>query len=144
MRRVILDLGRATTRLAYFLALIHQLADFLAVMKKMRLIGGVIFSACPEREAEKWIIPLPNVITLIEHITDRQVPILIDVIDKMIHVVWTRLIRMDLRDFHLAGEECRVAAHQFIPHLDREVHRAGVSDAFVFRNAVAAAALRLP
>src|ERR1700687_899993 len=105
MGRIILDLGRATAGLADFLALIHQFADLLAAMKKMRLIGGVIFSARPEREAERWIIPTPNVIALIEHVADRQVPILIDVIDKVVHVVWARLVGMDLRDLHFAGEE---------------------------------------
>src|SRR3979409_591757 len=111
MGGIILDLGRATAGLAYFLAFVHQLADFLAVMKKMRLKGGVIFSARPEREAERWIIPTANVIAIIEHVTDRQIPILIDVIDKMIHVVWARLVGMNLRDFHLAGEERHIAAH---------------------------------
>src|ERR1700730_602447 len=111
MGGIVLDLGRATSGLTNFLSLIHQLADFLAVMKKMRLIGGVIFSACPEREAERRIVPTANVIAIIEHVTDRQIPILIDVIDKMIYVIWTRLVGMNLRDLHLPGEECHVAAH---------------------------------
>src|SRR5207253_4850938 len=44
----------------------------------------------------------------------------------------------------LAREERHVAAGQLVPHLDREIDRPGVGDAFVFRNAVTAAALGFP
>src|SRR6266403_337518 len=144
MRWIIFDFSGATTWLSNLLALINQFADFFAAVKEVWLIRRVIFAARPKRETERRFIPSGDVVLLIKHIADRQVPILIDVVDKVVYVVRAGLVGMDLRDFHLAGEKCHVAAHQFIPHLDRAVDRAGVGNAFVFRNAVAAAAFRLP
>src|SRR5437588_130175 len=48
---------------------------------------------------------------------------------------------MHLRDLEFAGKERRVAAHQFISHLDREIDRSGVGGSFVFAERIASAAI---
>src|SRR5205085_4169742 len=48
---------------------------------------------------------------------------------------------MHLRDLEFAREERRVAAHQFVSHLDREIDRPGVGDSFVFAERIASAAI---
>src|SRR6266550_2875838 len=141
MRRIIFDFSGATTWLPNFLALIKHLADFFAGMKEVRLIRRVIFAARPKRETERRFIPPRDIVGLIKYIADWQVPVLIYVIDKMIYVVGSRLVGMDLPHFHFAGEERHVTAHQFISHLDREVDRTGIRNAFIFGNAIAAATL---
>src|SRR5438132_923081 len=141
MRWVVLDLGSATTGLPDFLALVHQLPDFFAVMKKMRLVGRVSFTASPEREAERWVVHTANVVAVIKHVTDGQIRILIHVIDEVVYIVRTRFIGMHLRHFELAGEECYVATQQFISHFDCEINRARISEAFVFAQSIAATTL---
>ena len=77
----------------------------------MRLERTIYFAASPERKTKQGFVPAGHVIAIVKHITDRQVPILIDIIDKMIDVVRAGLVGMDLRDFHFAGEQNHVAAH---------------------------------
>src|SRR6266550_8799146 len=110
MRRIIFDFSGATTWLPNFLALIKHLADFFAGMKEVRLIRRVIFAARPKRETERRFIPSRDIVGLIKYIADWQVPILIHVIHKMIHIVRASLVGMDLRHFHLAGEKRHIAA----------------------------------
>src|SRR5260370_11771059 len=141
MRGVILDLIRATAWLADLFALVHHPAHFFSAMKQMWLEGPIQFGARPKREAQSRFLPLVNVIGLKEHIADRQVPILIHVIDKMVYIVRTRFVRMHLRHFELASEERHVTTHQLVSHLDREIDGTRVRDAFVFAQSIAAATL---
>src|SRR5712692_7326168 len=100
MRWIVFDFGSTATWLSHLLAFIEQLADFFAAMKEVRLIRRVIFAARPKRETERGVIPSGDIVALIKYIADGQVPILIDVIDKMIHVVWAGFVGMDLRHFN--------------------------------------------
>src|SRR2546426_5673909 len=118
MRRVVLYFTRSAAWLADLFAIVEHLADFLAVVENMWFERAVYFSTSPECETEGRFIPSGDVVLVIEDVTDRQVPILIDVVDKVVHVVRTGLVGMDFRHFHFAGEERHVAAHQFVPHLD--------------------------
>src|SRR3977135_4066926 len=59
----------------------------------------------------------------------------------MVHIVWTSLVRMDLRDFEFPREESRGAAHQFISHLNREIDRTRVSSSFILTERVAPPAI---
>src|SRR6266850_25698 len=141
MRGVILNFIHATAWLADLFAPVHHLAYFLSGMKQMWLEGPIQLGARPKRKAQSRFLPLVNVIGFKEHIADRQVPILIHVIDKMVYIIRSRFIRMHLRHFEFAGEERHVTTHQLVSHLNREIDGPGVGDAFVFRNAIAAAAL---
>src|SRR5439155_15511589 len=144
VRRVVLHFTRAAAWLADLLTVIEHLADFLAAVEKMWLERTIYFAASPERKAQQRLVPTGNVIAIVEDITDRQVPVLVHVINKVVHIVRAGLVGVHLRNFCLAREERHLAAHQFIPHLDRKTDGPGVSETFVFRNAIAAAAFRLP
>ena len=107
-------------------------------MKKMRLERAIHLAARPERKSQLGLFPFDYVVGLQEHITNRQVPIVVHVIDKMIYIIRTGFIRMHFRNFEFPGEKRHVAAHQFISHLDCESDRAGVSDSFILAQRVAA------
>ena len=55
----------------------------------------------------------------VEDVADGQVPIVIHVIDEVVDV--RRLVGGSFHDFHLAVEERRLGAGEFIPHADGEV-----------------------
>src|SRR6185295_15757546 len=108
----------------------------------MRFVRSVYFAARPYSEGQSWLSHAEYIIRLEEDIANRQVPILIDVVIKVVHEVWACLAGMDFGDSRLAGEEGQVsAACQFVAHLDGKADRACVSDAFRLRNRIAAAAL---
>ena len=108
---------RIATGFADLYVLVEDNTHFLTLIEQVRFrVAG--FSAEPERDVEVIVIGIDN------EVADRHVPVLVHKIDKVVGGLRAMLVRQNLLDFRLPGEDCRLGPGEFVPHLDVETYRA--------------------
>jgi len=91
-------------------AVIKNDADLFPLVEQMRL-HVICIAAQPERDVERGVVRLFHVV---EDVADRQVPIVVNIIDPLASSIRAGGVCAGLRHLHPAGEERRVGALKFV------------------------------
>src|SRR6185503_16375787 len=92
----------------------------------------------PESDVKIGHLPAMHIARRQVDVADWKVPVMVDVINKLICSLRTGFVRFMLSNFHLTGEERRIRALELVAHFNREAHRACIEASFVFGNLPAA------
>src|SRR6185503_3781095 len=77
------------------------------------------------------------------HVTDGQVPVVVDEVDPVVHGFRSELVVLGFFNVRLSIEERDVSASKFVSKFDCETDRAGICGSFFFPD-VSSAAVNLP
>nr|ART40728.1 L321 [uncultured bacterium] len=107
---------RTATGRADLYVLVENYAHLFTLIEQVRVYVPA-FSADPERSVEVIGIGVDD------EVADGHVPVLVHEIDKVVNGLRAILVRQNLLDFRLPGEECRVGSSKLVSHLDGEAYR---------------------
>lgn len=94
---------------AHLDSVIHHHADLLALVEQMRL-RAVRVAAQPERDVERRVDPAVHGVFGVVDVSDRQIPVVVNIIDTLARGIRTVGVRARLPHFHPTGENRRVGA----------------------------------